>query len=270
VRLLPLRDSACQKPATSRLSSSRGFFSVNALSRIGVEVMSGDTSFGSDEASARRAPQRAVPSPRGAQPGDAHASQAKRQPESCLSFVGLLTSRPPCNPISYGGEDWVTLSLYVRYRDFDKTAKLLDGHRQAAEERRQGDDELTLAGQTFLAIPAGAKVGSKRGKAYFRWQLQSETGFVLQLMNRPSCKGTMPNGKLVATSLVMIRLGIEAVGRQAFDAICALGGFVERNKVSRVDVCCDLPGRKVEPLKLAYDAGHVVCRADSSDEHAEE
>jgi len=204
---------------------------------------------------AGRAPDRAAPSPPGAQPGDA---------------PGLLTSRPPCNPICLGGEDWVTLSLYVRYRNFDKTAKLLDRHRQAAEERRQGDDELLLSGSKFLALPSGAKVGSKRSKAYFRWQVQSESGFVVQLMNRPSCEGTMPNGKLVATSMVMMRLGIEGVVRQAFDAIQALGGYVESNKVSRVDVCCDLPGRKVEPLKLAYEADHVVCRADSNDEHGEE
>lgn len=181
-----------------------------------------------------RAPDGAAPSPPGAQPGDA----------------GLLTSRPPCNPICLGGEDWVTLSLYIGYRDFDKAAKLLNQHRQAAENRRQGDDELILAGQKFLAMPAGARVGSKRSKAYFRWQLQSETGFVLQLMNRPSYEGTMPNGKLVATSMVMMRLGIEGVIRLAFDAIQALGGFVHANKVSRIDVCCDLPGRKVEPLKL--------------------
>lgn len=40
----------------------------------------------------------------------------------------------------------------------------------------------------------------------------------------------------------------------------ALGANVELNKVSRVDVCRDLPGRNVEPLKSAYEANHVVCR----------
>ena len=116
-------------------------------------------------------------------------------------------------------------------------------------------------------LPLGAKAGSKRSKAYFRWQLQSATGFILQLMNRASYKGTMPNGKLVATSLVLMRLGIEEVVRQAFDALDALGADVVQNKISRVDVCCDLPDRKVEPLKTAFDAGHYVSRGKMSDEH---
>jgi hypothetical protein len=158
----------------------------------------------------------------------------------------------------------------VCYRDFEKVVKLLDSRRQAAEEGRTGDDELVLAGQRFLVLSAGAKVGTKRAKAYLRWQLQSESGYVLQLMNRRTFEGTMPNAKLVATSLVMMQLGIEEVTRLAFEAIRALRGEVGKNKVSRIDVCCDLPDRKIEPLKLAFDAGHVVCRADSSDEHGEE
>jgi hypothetical protein len=183
---------------------------------------------------------------------------------------GPLTSRPPSNPICYGGEDWLTLSLYLVHRDFERTTKLLDVCRSAAESRRPGEDELQLADQTFLVLPSGAKVGSKRGKAYFRWQLASEAGFLLQLMNLPAFKGTMPNAKLVATSSVMMRLGIDGVARQAFEAIRALGAHVQMNKVSRVDVCCDLPGRSIEPLKSAYEQAHVVCRADFNDEHGGE
>ncbi|MBX3435753.1 MAG: hypothetical protein KF847_20740 [Pirellulales bacterium] len=206
-----------------------------------------------DAASAAgRAPERAARGPRGAKPGET---------------PGPLTSRPPSNPISYGGEDWLTLSLYVRHREFAETTKRLDEARRAAEERRRGDDELTLAGRKFLVRPLGAKVGSGRSGAYFRWQLQSETGFVLQLMNVPLWTGTMPNAKLVASSLVMMQLGIDEVVRQARDALRALGAVVERDKVSRVDVCCDLPGRSMEPLLAAYDAGHLVCRATRSDEH---
>lgn len=217
--------------------------------------MSPEEHLDGDGASPVDAPQRAPHSPRGAAADEA---------------AGLPTSRPPSNPISYGGEDWVTLSLYVRHRDFTRTTKLLDERRKAAEERRDGADELQLAGQTFLVLPFGAKVGTKRSKAHFRWQLQSETGYVLQFMNLPSFEGTMPNAKLIATSLVMMRLGIEGVVERAYKAIEALGANVVRDKVSRVDPCCDLPGRQVEPLKAAYEAGQVVCRADRNDEHGAE
>ena len=204
-----------------------------------------------DDALAGRAPDGAPPSPPGAQPGDA----------------GQLTSRPPSNPICLGGEDWLTLSLYLQHCSFAELVGRLDRHRQAAEQHKQGDDQLTLADQQFLMLPIGAKAGSKRSNAYFRWQLQSATGFTIQLMNRESCEGAMPNAKLVATSLVLMRLGVEEVVRQAFAALEALGADIVRNKVSRVDVCCDLPDRKVEPLKTAFDAEHYVSRGRMSDEH---
>lgn len=199
-----------------------------------------------------RAAEQASGSLRAAEPGDS---------------AGHRNSMPPSIPICFGGEDWVTLSLYLRHRSFSELVERLDKHRLAAEHHHQGGDELTLADQQFLMLPLGAKASSKRSKAYFRWQLQSATRFTLQLMNRESCEGTMPNAKMVATSLVLMRLGVDEVVRQAFAALEALGADVVRNKVSRVDVCCDLPDRKVEPLKLAFDAEHYVSRGKMSDEH---
>lgn len=218
--------------------------------------MSPENQFNRDDASPPDAPQGRPQSPSGASGGE--------------NSSGLLTSRPPSNPISFGGEDWLTLSLYLRHAEFDRLAKLLDERRTAAEARRQGEDEFAIADQTFLVLPAGAKVGSKRGKAYFRWQLQSSMGYLLQLMNVPAFKGTMPNAKLIATSSVMMRLGIDGVSQQAFEAIRAMGAQLVCNKVSRVDACCDLPGRSVAPLKSAYESDHVICRADFNDVHGAE
>lgn len=77
----------------------------------------------------------------------------------------------------------------------------------------------------------------------------------------------MPNGKLEASSDVLMRLGVEEVVARAYAALRDLGAQVTRDKVSRVDVCCDLPGRTIAPLKAAYDAGHYVSRARHGDEH---
>ena len=198
---------------------------------------------------------RASLSPAGAQPGEA---------------AGLLTSRPPSNPITYGGEDYLTLSLYLKHKLFSELKSTLDQRQQAAVERREGDDEITLAGLRFLVLPFGGKVGSKNSKAFFQWLLKSEIGFTLLLMKRESCEGSMPNGKLDASSLVLMRFGLQAVVDRAFAALRALGAEVVRNKISRVDVCCDLPGAKIAPLCDAFTAGNYVSRAVATVSHSQD
>lgn len=114
---------------------------------------------------------------------------------------GHLISRSPAIPRSLGGDDYLTLSLYLRHHAFQQLVERIDRHRQAAEERQQDGDRPVLAGQEFQVMPSGAKAGSKSSRAYFRWQLQSATGYSLQLMKRESCEGSTPDAKLVAASL---------------------------------------------------------------------
>jgi hypothetical protein len=156
--------------------------------------------------------------------------------------------------------------LYVRHNRFSQLVKELDTLRQNAEEHDAPRDEITLADQPFLVLPFGGKARSGRRSAYFRWQLQSASGFVLQLMKQENWQGSLPNAKLVASSLVIMRLGIDQVVKQAFAALDDLGAKVDHEKVSRVDVCCDLPGRSIVPLKQAFDAGHYVSRAKGDSE----
>lgn len=199
---------------------------------------------------AGRASQLASPSEREAQAGD-----------------GQHTSRPPSNLHTSGGEDYLTLSLYLHHANFLKASATLNKLRSKAESGRKDSDEFELNGHRFLMLPMGAKVGTKRSKAYFRWQFQSETGFKIQIMNRESCQEDTPNGKLEATSLVLMRHGVEEVVRQTAEALSALGITVARNKVSRVDVCCDLPGRKIDALKQAFEARHYISQGNYGDTH---
>jgi hypothetical protein len=215
---------------------------------------------------AGRAPERAIPSPRGALAEGTAAYAGKEVDPGQSGKGGLLTSRPPSNPISYGGEDWLTLSLYLRHNRFSRLVELLDAKRERAENRESGGDELTIADQRFLMLPFGAKAGSK-GMGYFRWQMHCASGYLLLLMKREDSKGNLPNAKLVASSLVLMRLGVENVVEQAFAALKELGAEVIQAKVSRVDVCCDLPGRSILPLKVSFDCGQYVSRAQAGSEH---
>jgi hypothetical protein len=157
--------------------------------------------------------------------------------------------------------------VYAEHHNFSYVLDTLPPCQKAASEGRKGEDELVLAGQRFLVAPSGAKVGKKRARAYFQWQLASEIGFSIQLMKRETCTASSPNCKVEAPSLVLMRFGIKAVVDAAFAAIEALGAKIQRNKVSRVDVCADLPGVDISPLYEAFAANHVVSRAVERDTH---
>ena len=110
--------------------------------------------------------------------------------------------------------------------------------------------------------------GSK--KIAYRWILDSEAGYTILLMRRELPHETMPNAIVRCTSLPLMGLGTRQCGKLARVALSHMGAVVERNKISRVDLCADLPGMSVEPLYNAYSAGHYLSRARNTSEHLEE
>ena len=244
-------------------------------------------SSGSDP-SPRRASPRAVPSPGDAQPeGDVpppneerHREEGKEGSRGTLGPDGspvqeiqsAQQSASPCPPDSYvtnrppektnaGGEDWFEVSLYLSYRNFDAIAETLEVTRKAAEDGDEGNDIVTFGGVKFLVEPAGAPAGEGKKRIYYRWQLRCENGLLIQLMNREHPHRTMPNGSIRATSLLLMELGAERVWRLAKELLRAIGCLLERNKLSRVDACVDMPEMSIESLCTPYAAGHYVTRA---------
>jgi hypothetical protein len=253
-----------------------------------------------DNSLAGRAPQRAAPSPRGAQPGDAPASPTSGQdsppdlnreegkdgsretlgPDGFLasenqsaqqseSPAGLITNRPP-SKTNTGGEDWFEVSLYIRHRNFHKLAAQLDAARKAAENNDHGGDVVKFGGMTFLVRPCGANAGDGKKFVHFRWQLQCENGLIIQLMRREHPHQTMPNGNVRATSLLLMQIGAKAVWQLAKKLLRAMGCIIERNKLSRVDPCVDMPEMSIQTLCAAHSAGHRVTRARASEAYHSE
>jgi hypothetical protein len=112
-----------------------------------------------------------------------------------------------------------------------------------------------------LVRPSGASAGTAHKRVYFRWQLQSENGILIQLMNRPHPHRTMPNGNLRITSLLLMQFGAEYLWRYSLSLLEAMGCEVVRNKLSRVDPCVDIPEMKITALTDPFAAGHSVTRA---------
>jgi hypothetical protein len=169
-------------------------------------------------------------------------NQSAQQSESPQ---GLITNRPPSNrppsKTNAGGEDWLEVSLYIRHRNFHKLAALLDTARKAAENNDRSGDVVRFGGMNFLVRPCGANAGDGKKYVHFRWQLQCENGLIIQLMRREHPHQTTPNGNARATSLLLMQLGGKAVWRLTLKLLRSMGCIVERNKLSRVDPCVDMP-----------------------------
>ncbi len=180
---------------------------------------------------------------------------------------GYITNRPPNRPpekTNAGGEDWFEVSLYLSYRNFHGLSAVLDAARKAAENGEEGDDTVFFDGVSYLVRPSGASAGNDKKRVYCRWQLQSENGLVIQLMNRAQPHLTMPNGNVRATSLLLMRLGAERVWGLAQESLRSIGCILERNKLSRVDPCVDMPEMRIQSLCEPYSAGNYVTRARAS------
>jgi len=149
----------------------------------------------------------------------------------------------------------------VRHSDFDALSTELDAARKAAEDGREGEDVVTFNGVRFLVRPSGAGAGKGQKRIYYRWQLQSENGLLIQLMNREHPHRTMPNASVRATSVLLMQFGADRVWQEAQSLVEAMGCTIERNKLSRVDACVDLPEMSINALCTPYVAGHCVTRA---------
>lgn len=185
---------------------------------------------------------------------------SETRPAEQSASSGLITNRPS-SKTNTGGEDWFEVSLYLTHRDFYGLSKLLNAAREAAEDNREGEDVVAFAGVQFLVRPSGANAGAAHKRVHFRWQLQCENGLLIQLMNRAQPHRTMPNGNLRITSVLLMQFGAEYLWRYSLSLLEAMGCYVVRNKLSRVDACVDIPEMKITDLTDPYIAGHYVTRA---------
>ena len=235
---------------------------------------------GADDTSRGQASHRPAPRPGDAQPEQSlerHKEEGKEGSKETLgpdgflvienqsaqqsdSSGGLITNRPPYKT-NTGGEDWLEVSLYLRHKDFETLASVLNNAREAAEDGREGEDVVTFGGVRFLVRPCGASAGGGPKTVYFRWQLQSENGLIFQLMNREEPHRTMPNGNFRVTSLLLMKFGADRLWQEAMRLLDAMGCALVANKLSRVDPCVDIPEMSIGTLCMPFSAGNYVALA---------
>lgn len=164
-----------------------------------------------------------------------------------------------------GGEDTVHLALNVYWRDdYEGLMHRLEQAQTTAQTCR-GLAKLERGGQEFTVRRAGIKTGQGRGR-YFRFVLvHRDSGVVLKLTDEAQAPDQTPNVLAELGSVFLLsRDGLGSAWAELKNILEALGGYVLWDKVSRVDMCADFPGWRMEPFRdLIIDRNFAVTRARS-------
>ena len=179
---------------------------------------------------------------------------------------GVIGITPPSNrntPRETGGEDTLELSLYVSWplEVMDRLEHVLGAGQRAA----RGDDEgvttdlATFDGRQLRILPVGAR-GKGRVAPYYAWVAEHD-GIRLKIAARAEPHPSIPNVAVAAGSLTCMRLGVSGIWDTVQAVIGAMGGTVERDKVSRVDLAADMPGMPAAWVASALIEERVITYA---------
>ncbi|QEG36188.1 replication initiation factor domain-containing protein [Bythopirellula goksoeyrii] len=177
-----------------------------------------------------------------------------------------------------GGEDWLGVSFYVDFTrsdessdstGFDSLARTLDQAQAAAVDLERAKDnyiqvgaadEVMLGKHAFIVAPSGARLGGKGGLR-MRWRLHSQHGLTVLIANMPEVHSSCPNVSIQASSEPLMRWGFSKVWGLMQDYIASMGGDIERNRLSRVDACVDLPEIEVGKFCEICNSEWFITRA---------
>lgn len=228
-----------------------------------------------DSLAGGEAPQRPAPRPRGATPA---ASEAELVDDPALSIDPFEleregdTSNTPSQKTSThitstGGEDWLTISLYLKHSDISSLRSKLNSAQEAARRDNNPNDEVAFGDSEFIVSPTGTRLGDRSKGSWMAWRLQSDIGATLLLMDTDEPLGDQPNGSVRIPSRTLMEFGTLPTWKMVMHWFEAMGAELYMNKLSRVDACVDLPGVPVTEFMQPFRDGWVVTRGRTRTEH---
>ncbi len=167
-----------------------------------------------------------------------------------------------------GAEDWLEWVLYVQWTDWKNLNDRLKRAKEdaAIEGAPLGWDEILFMGGMATVDRMGARMGGKKG-AYFAYKLEYEELTVL-IAERESPHKTFPSVVIRADGDACLSIGAKEAYEKATRMIEALSGKIVRNRLSRVDICLDMPEVDIEPFDRAFLEERYICRAVSKSRHS--
>lgn len=191
---------------------------------------------------------------------------------------GPLSNTPPQNLHSdfdpaanrlTGGEDWFEAVVYLRWNPvaLEAVAAHLDAVKEEAAEGGDGwTQSIPGSGGLWKVEPTGARLGGAKGPI-MRWRF-SRDGIVFLLTRRADPHKTLPSGLVRITGDVLIAHGdARPLWEEVKRWFAEIGAEVTTAKLSRVDLCVDLPDVDVEEFVQPYHEGRYTTRTKRTREH---
>ncbi len=156
----------------------------------------------------------------------------------------------------------------------ERNAKRLDAFAKAVTSIKEACQRLEVphgwlddyAGLDPIRVfRQGNKPGGGRG-THFEFVLEYH-GIRILLANRASFTRTQPNGRAEATGRACLLVGIFSVVWTVQQFVLAVGGFIEKEGLSRVDVCLDMAGVPVDAFQVPFGRRHFITRAVRESEY---
>jgi hypothetical protein len=192
-----------------------------------------------------------------------------RASEGAAPPPGVLSSNtpPPTSKVGQftGGEDWLEWCCYVDWQTgWDQLQPRLAKAKEIAGDRKlaklSGGD-LILFGNTEAHVhPSGTSLGKKGKGQHMAYRLAC-SGLVILIANRKCVKGSAPNVVIRADGTQCLNHGAVGCRELGRELLKKAGAFIRREKLSRVDLCLDLPGVPMDAFLSAYREERYICRA---------
>ena len=199
------------------------------------------------------------------------AARASAHRASADAGVQLSNTPPPSSKNDemnnwVGAEDWFQYSLYVQWdKNWPELNKRLKRAKEdaAVEGAPPGFCDIYFMGGNATVSPSGLLAGG----AYYAYKLAYDEVSVL-IAERESPHKTYPSVGVTISGTGCLYPGVTECYEKANRMIEALGGKIVRNKLSRVDICLDMPEVQIEPLDRAFLEERYICRAVAKARHS--
>jgi len=199
---------------------------------------------------------------------DAECTAARASAHRASADAGVYSSNtPPQSSKNIGAEDWFEVGLYVDWSAvWRKLSIELEEKKKLADAQNVPEDLVTIeaGGCKGIIDRAGARKGNKKKGPYYHYRISFDDMTVL-IDKRERGLGRAPNVCIRITGEACIEFGAESVYRKGLTFIEMLGAQIILNKISRVDLCLDMPDVPIDEFEKAYHEERYITVAKKLD-----
>ncbi|MBT3191018.1 MAG: hypothetical protein HN341_00530, partial [Verrucomicrobia bacterium] len=180
---------------------------------------------------------------------------------------GDISNTPPPSSKWVAAEDWMDIAFYVDWHadKWEALTKRLDECKTYAA-MKDAPEEVTgwfAKGTRIEVDPTGARSGKGKKGIYCAWKFTWADALCFRIVNRSRIHETMPNVFVTVDGTACLTKNATDWYQDAKRLIEILGGVIRQDKLSRVDICLDMPHVPIDELVSCFDEGRYICRANA-------